>query len=796
MKKHGIVVESPIGKHKIDSDGAPVGVAHMDADRSYAGTGELLQNFISGSDPESWNKIKDKIDYTYRGLGFALTALETETGFGGELESRLKRGQKLLFKPNLVNPQCIDYATFAPGMGSTACTEWPFIAALMRWFHDDLGISYYRMCIGEAATLIPVASKMLTHLNPGKKEITPEAVIEGKSDNFYCGWGFYFVRKYLAESLRQGSKENPMNGHEESINGIYLPPGHAEDRLMVYDLNRIFDNASKGRSINVPDGVNFDAVTLHKVIVGGDTDDPDDRAAYPGSILINVPKFKVHAIALFTNVIKNLGIGLYPMQYASRGGSMWDYSVPHNPAPGMKGAIPHNVWDCNLDETTCLPERDGSGSIIVKKTGGITATMVDLIKAVQGQDILMIHVVDGIEAINLDHQGILPGVKEPEGMVFAGLDPVAVDLLCARFMFSNVPMRDALSQELVDGNGGKFPQKVHIPVVQGTTIDTQIGYDCPLARDICFKNAEQRGLGTRSYHAVGADYTTNAQIVTLEGHLGCISGNEFTDLITSRIYYDAFKMPWDLQKTSLHYLSAVDSLAGTSLKQEFLHLFDEEGNGVVAYEDFGKKGVMPFVLYNSGSGVSAMSAGLHGALKGLFVSRASMVKYRDLKWNGEKIDLLKDISYGAVCFVAYNMSQMTMEMPDPFMPNLTWGKGKWPSYNLASYVYTGFNIYGSQFPNKILMRSLYGCAFRYADLTQNAGSYAGMDLIESNPEAIDLYLAELNKDSRKILEFKIYIPAGYGNIAGSAIPNVETTEDPQKIFSASFNGGAEVWAAF
>jgi hypothetical protein len=142
------------------------------------------------------------------------------------------------------------------------------------------------------------------------------------------------------------------------------------------------------------------------------------------------------------------------------------------------------------------------------------------------------------------------------------------------------------------------------------------------------------------------------------------------------------------------------------------------------------------------------------------------------------------------------MSQMDIEMPDPFMPNLTWGKGKWPSYNLASYVLMGFNIYGSQFPNKIIMRSLYGIAFRYADLTQNAGSYAGMDMVESNPDAVNLYLSEEKKDSRKKLDFKIYVPAGYDSIAGSAVPNVEITEDPNKIFSASFNGGSEVWAAF
>ena len=105
-----------------------------------------------------------------------------------------------------------------------------------------------------------------------------------------------------------------------------LPPGRASDKLMVYDLNRIFDDPSKGREIEVPEGVNFKSITLHKAIVGGSTDDSKDISDYPGSILVNVPKFKVHSITLFTNVIKNLGIGLYPMQSAKKGNRQWDYS--------------------------------------------------------------------------------------------------------------------------------------------------------------------------------------------------------------------------------------------------------------------------------------------------------------------------------------------------------------------------------------------------------------------------------------------------------------------------------------
>jgi hypothetical protein len=255
-------------------------------------------------------------------------------------------------------------------------------------------------------------------------------------------------------------------------------------------------------------------------------------------------------------------------------------------------------------------------------------------------------------------------------------------------------------------------------------------------------------------------------------------------------------MPWDLQKTSLSYFSAVDSLAGSTLKKEYLEAFDEDRDGIVTYEEFGKKGAVPFFLHVGGNTVSMMSAGLLDSCKGTFMRTSTMLKCREACWNNQNVNILKEYSYGAACFVAYTMSKMDMEMPDPFMPNLTWGKGKWPSFNLASYVYLGFTIYGSQFPNKIIMRSLYGYAFRYADLTQNAGGYAGTDLIESDPEAVSAYLAEEKTGGRKSLDFTIYLPTGYDSIAGSLVPNVKTTDDPTKIFSASFNNGAEVWAAF
>jgi hypothetical protein len=57
-----LVIDSPIGKQEVDSAGSPVGVTRMDVDKSYAGVGELLQDYINNFNQESWDAIKAKSD--------------------------------------------------------------------------------------------------------------------------------------------------------------------------------------------------------------------------------------------------------------------------------------------------------------------------------------------------------------------------------------------------------------------------------------------------------------------------------------------------------------------------------------------------------------------------------------------------------------------------------------------------------------------------------------------------------------------------------------------------------------
>ncbi len=155
--------------------------------------------------------------------------------------------------------------------------------------------------------------------------------------------------------------------------------------------------------------------------------------------------------------------------------------------------------------------------------------------------------------------------------------------------------------------------------------------------------------------------------------------------------------------------------------------------------------------------------------------------------------MYEEFSYGPACLAAHTMSQLELEAPDPFFPSLTWGKGKWPSFQLASYVQVGVAIYGAGFPNKVGFPSLYCQAFRYADLTQNDGRHAGKIRSQPDPEGAHRYVTEVLNGEREPLDFVLYVPAGYGSMAGSSVPNVEETSEPAKIFTATFAGGREAW---
>ncbi|MCX6654268.1 MAG: DUF362 domain-containing protein [Candidatus Bathyarchaeota archaeon] len=531
-----------------DKKGSPVTVVRMNPYLSYIGVPELLRAVIDKHDEQAWAEIRRKIDYTYTNIDKMLKVLSEESDFLTKTRRELEKGKILLFKPNLVNPSNIDPITHGPGAGHTACTEWPFVAALMRWFHDNLPLIYSRMALGEAASVSTMTAAMYNQANHSERKITTEAVFEGRSGDFYGGWGFYFVRRYLRDTINNPD-DDAMLGYEESISGKYLPPGKTRSRMMVYDLNKLNDLKGKARTVPVKDGVNYREITLPKVLIGGDPEDPEDLKDYPGAVLVNVPRLKLHGIDLLTNAIKNLGIGLYPMEIGETDeprDTHWKYSYPYNEIPGMKTEIPHSVWVPDFDEKTGLPTKGKEGHYLLRKTGGIAATQVDVIKATIDQGVYMLHIIDGIQTVNINHTGD-PSAKEvPEGLALASENPVAEDLFCARYIFKNVPRIEANKARL----GTDFLQRVPSPKIEGGNIVSGEAYDSPLLRYSLYSYAENRGLGSQLYHVIGWDDLEKLPLTSVDGHLGLFRDNSFREVITTEFYYNPTNLLWGLQRTA------------------------------------------------------------------------------------------------------------------------------------------------------------------------------------------------------------------------------------------------------
>lgn len=99
----------------------------------------------------------------------------------------------------------------------------------------------------------------------------------------------------------------------------------------------------------------------------------------------------------------------------------------------------------------------------------------------------------------------------------------------------------------------------------------------------------------------------------------------------------------------------------------------------------------------------------------------------------------------------------------------------------------------SDFLKEVLFPSLYASALIYADLTQNGGQYAGQMGGQPDIEAINNYVEKAGANELKSFNFTLYVPGGYDNLSGKKVPNIEITDDPDKIFTASFVNGEEVW---
>lgn len=792
--KKATTIESPIGRKSVDAEGATIAGVRMDVQKAYAGIPSLLRTYINDNNADAWKDIKAKIDFIYDNLGYALVTLDDETGFAREIQRQVKAGKKVFFKPNLVTPGGISPISHGPGQGDTTCTEWPFMAALMRWFHDKLNIEYSEMAIGDAASSVSTTAVIYSQYYSKGRKITNEAMFEGRSGEFYGGYGFYFARKYLAECHPAGHKDNPMNGYEESIAGKYLPPGKAGNRLMMYDLNRI-NVPSKGRTIPVPQGANFKKVTLHKAVIGGDPKDPKDMKDYPGCVLVNVPKFKIHSQDLLTNAIKNLGIGLYPQEAPSDDhprGTHWKYGYPFKRNPGLKALLPHQTWLPEIDDKTMLPLRNKKGEYILKKTKGFPGTQADVIRATQNQEIYILHIVDAVEAINNSHTGGGMGIRVNEGFIWASLDCVAMDTFCARYVFKTIPMAEGRRLQKENNWPTEFVHRVPAAKIEGNSIVTGEDYDSPLFRYNLYKYCEERGVGQQNYHVVGWDTITNSSLASIEGHLGRIEGGKFEELIEKEMWHNPGSFLWDLQKTALTYIQVHDKLYGTTLYQEFMDAFDENGDGVIDYDEVGKKGQWGATTRAAAYSAHLRADGRFGFLKGAFISRILGLKCTRKNWNADGHDFYASSRLAQLVVMAFQMSRAGAEVPDLLNPPATFGNGKWPSWKFVSYMSTNSTIYGMGFPRRIDLTGLYGTAFQYADKSQNDAAYTGSIHFDSNPDSLNKYLTTVSQGG-KLLDFVLYVPAGFGKMGTQSVSNIQETDDPKKIFTASFRGGKEVW---
>jgi len=522
---------------------------------------------------------------------------------------------------------------------------------------------------------------------------------------------------------------------------------------MVYDLNNAewFDRGSR---VDVPDGGdNFkEGIVIHKAIVG----DPDDLDNYPGSVLVNIPILKVHSWTILTSAIKNLGMGGWPMRAGHDNDPDthdWRYSYPPEYPPGTKDGVPgwkkegvlkghgvfHQRWYVVEANEEGMPLK-----ITDKPNMGLDGTMVDMYLAIKSQVPYILHVVDAVKVVDIAHTGIGGGVSREEGFIFASEDPVALDLLCARYMFKSVP-RDPNSPH-------KFARAVPLPRYdEGSgAIVTDQGVDERVSRSRLFNYAAKRGLGSLSYYVEGRDETTtvSSPLVSKDGHFGKMEHGRFVGIMTDRLYFHRGGSLWDLQPAVLAYAQATDQLSGSNYYEEFMAL-DEDHNGIIDDRELGKNGMCGSVLAAWAVGLNLMGKG--EASHGIFFTNSRGLKYADPAWNVGKVDSTRVLLDTAAFAVALQMAtDKGNKGQDPFFDipyGAVDGTPKWPSLQFARYSLEMSFIYQPMYSNAVAYSKKTGKGFRL--YVPNKVPYAppsspGKQPWSYNPKKVP-YIVELDR---------------------------------------------------
>lgn len=710
-----------------DTNGALIGALRLDPTEAYGDVPGLLERHIKQSDQEAWELIKLKIDYLRVRLGHALRPVLLRDDLEGRIRTEINAGRKLFFKPNVVCALALDYVgDGSPGLttGVVAVTPWQFMAALLSYFHDELGVRYHQMAVGEAGVTTPMLS---TYFG-----CPPEAILEGRVPRpdgsiLWAGYPFYFVRKYLAETTEPlDALDDPLSGYEDSVAGEYVTPGQAgrQGKLVMYELNQA-ERGDRGRHVHVPDGGdNYpEGIVLHKAMIG----DPDDHEHYPGSVLVNCPVLKVHCNAVVTAAVKNLGIGGWPMRAGHDDDPDthdWLYAFPHADPPGMKGGVPggpnkggvyHSRWYVKKVNDEGMPLEIGETPNM-----GLDGTMVDINLAIRSQVALMLHVMDAVRPIDFEHGGSGIGVARDEGFVFASEDPVAVDLLGARYLFTRAPQ----DPDAPDA----FRRTLPVPrydEATGAIVGDESVMDDRVSRSRLFDYAARRGLGRTDYHVEGVDETAGGSLPLAShgGRLGRIVDGAFEEVVTKELYYDIPKILWDLQPTVLAHARATDALTKAKLGYdpgylaEFMAL-DEDGDGVIDDLESGKDGLWDCQC--AGGGITDNLVGNGKTHQGSFFAPSRILKFSDKAWNvdtsggtGHRVDTMRVCMDTNAFAAAFDMARGEPGT-DPFF-DIPFGTGpdgipRWPSLQYARFTVEQAMIRGA----------LYEQAKGYAEETGQA----------------------------------------------------------------------------
>jgi hypothetical protein len=253
-------------------------------------------------------------------------------------------------------------------------------------------------------------------------------------------------------------------------------------------------------------------------------------------------------------------------------------------------------------------------------------------------------------------------------------------------------------------------------------------------------------------------------------------------------------MLWDLQATVLGYARANDELTGSDFHRRFLDAFDENGDGVIDYDEMGKTGLVDFQLHLGAQTVHLMGSERYGGLRGYFVGRRNGLRWADASLNADGIEFLREYLESSMALVGLLLSQMEMEGGDPMVPTMTWGNGKWPSMQAARFLAVGTMIYGMGFPFMTTIDSLFGLALQYADKAFNGASYTGdFETLSDPASTLATEYLQAVEAGAEALPFRLYVPSGYGQILGKQVPNVQETSEASKVLSVEFGGGTEVW---